>query len=335
MFSAVFNRLDWDLIISDFTKCVSSGHYNKMSYNIWKELAKSHSHSFVVEEWEGNPHELVITDESFHEWSFKINDNSFGQYLWENVDISNRMWKADYMGNDIYAAKDNKIKDEKENEKMKGFNFDFGPCNSNTVRMSMYGMAVKSTSGPYVSYDVKNETIMDVDVFNFDGAKFLYKIPVAIKDIKVGDVVIHAHKPMFVTGIGATNKTLIVVDPVNGEKKEIMLTRSPFGFDFATKIVNLFESMGVMNGSANADNPFGNMWMFMMMNDNGTMSEDMIPFMFMTNQNSGTMNPMMMYFMMKGEGKEDSSWLPFMMMMNQGENKSGCTCGGHCGEHNN
>lgn len=97
---------------------------------------------------------------------------------------------------------------QKENNKMKGINFDFSPCNSETIRMSMYGLAVKNPNGIYVAYDSKNDSIMDVDIFNFDGSKFFYKIPVPIKNVKNGDVVVHNRRPCFVLNYGLNNKSL-------------------------------------------------------------------------------------------------------------------------------
>jgi uncharacterized protein (TIGR00730 family) len=117
------------------------------------------------------------------------------------------------------------INDEKENTIMKGFNFDFGPV-SDSVRMSIYGLAVKNKAGSYVSYNKNSNVIVDVDILNFNGSKFLYKMPVAIKDIAVGDIVVHQNLPMFVVEICSDNKALKVVDPVNGERKDIMLERS-------------------------------------------------------------------------------------------------------------
>ena len=223
--------------------------------------------------------------------------------------------------------------DKEENkDMMKGFNFEFGPLNNHLAKMSIYGLAVKNKSGVYVSYDKDRAELIDVDVFQFDGSKFLYRMPVAIKDIAVGDVVIHQNIPTFVVEIPTHGKTLIVVDPCNGERKEIMLTRSPFGFNFATKIVNFLD--GMMHGVApSADNPFGNMWMLALMDgDNKDMSK-MLPFMFM-NQNGMNMDPMMMMLMM-GDNKDMGDMLPLMMMMNM--NKSAvaheCKCGGHCSDH--
>lgn len=122
------------------------------------------------------------------------------------------------------ADKYNNI-DKKENSIMKGFNFDFGPMNANVVRMSIYGLAVKNKTGSWVAYDAKNEEIMDVDVFNFDGSKFMYRMPVAINDVAAGDVIVHMSVPMFVVGKSEDGKAVYAVDPVAGERKEIMLDR--------------------------------------------------------------------------------------------------------------
>ena len=216
----------------------------------------------------------------------------------------------------------------KENKNMKTFNFDFGPMNGNVVRMSMYGLAVRDKTGAYVSYDAKAGEIMNVDILNFDGANFLYKMPVAIKDIAVGDVVIHQNVPMFVVAMSAPNKTLTVVDPVLGERKEIMLARSPFGFNFATKVVNFLGN--AFDTAASAENPFGNMWMLLAMNEDADMSSILPMMMF---AQGGTADPsmaMVMMAMSQKNGKMDmASMLPMMWMMNN--NKPAATC--HCGCH--
>ena len=210
---------------------------------------------------------------------------------------------------DALSTRMKKLEDDKrkENEKMKGFNFDFGPVNNNVARLSMYGLAVKNKSGTFVAYDTASGTLMDVDILNFDGAKFLYKMPVAVKDIAVGDVVVHQGVPMFVQAVVATNKTLVVIDPVSGERKEIIMARSPFGFDFATKIVNLLG--GMTGGAASADSPFGNMWMLMAMSDNKDFS-DMLPLMWMSQ--NGKVDPMAMYVLMN---KDNQNMMPLMWMM--------------------
>lgn len=222
------------------------------------------------------------------------------------------------------------IQPEEEKVMMKGFNFEFGPLNGGLAKMSIYGLAVRNKAGVYVSYNAETQELMDVEIFQFDGSKFLYRMPVAVKDIIVGDVVIHQNIPMFVVEIPVDGKTLKVVDPCNGERKEIMLTRSPFGFNFATKIVNFLD--GVIKGvTPSADNPFGNMWMLALMDENKDMTK-MLPFMFM-NQNGMNIDPMMMMFMM-GDNKDMGDMLPLMMMMNMNKPAAApvheCHCGGHC-----
>ena len=185
----------------------------------------------------------------------------------------------------------------KENDTMmKGINFDFGPC-GNTVRLSMYGMAIQNISGEWVSYNPDSREIINVDVFNMaDGGKYMYKMPVAIADVKEGDIVIHNRVPMFVTAINE-NGTFEVTDVRAGETKNIIPTRNMFGFNFMTKVVSLF---GAFTNAPTADQPFGNMLPFLMLNGENGKDIDPMMFMFMMNQGGNTgMNPMMWYFMFK------------------------------------
>lgn len=208
-----------------------------------------------------------------------------------------------------YEKKDN---EEKEN-KMKGFNFDFGKITNDSIRMSMYGMAVKNTSGVWTAYDKSTGDLMDVDVFNFDGSNFLFKMPVAIKDIAVGDVVIHARKPMFVVSKTEAGD-LIAVDPVAGEKKTIMPIRSPFGFNFATKVISLFDNLMGNSEAPSADNPFGSLWMLMLMDSKSDMKDMLVPMMLMNQANGSTnaFNPMMLMLMNDGDMKDLA--VPLMLM---------------------
>lgn len=207
--------------------------------------------------------------------------------------------------------------DEKNEEKdimtttnNKFMNFEFGPVNESSIRMSLYGLAVKNVSGTWVSYDANTRSIMDVDILNFNGRQFMYKVPVAINAVAVGDIVIHARKPMFVTEVKANS--LMAIDPVDGEYKEIVLTKSPFGFNFVTKVVNLMD--GFMNTPASQENPFGNMWMLMALN--GEEGKDIDPMMLMLMMgNGGNMNPMVAMMVMGGLGKSGDQDLVKMMLM--------------------
>ena len=208
----------------------------------------------------------------------------------------------------------NNVDNKKGNKKMKAFNFDFGPCTTDNIRMSMYGLAVKNANGTWVSYNPESKEIIDVDIFNFDGGKFLYKMPVAIKDVKVGDIVIHNRKAMFVTEVAETGMTAI--DPQAGEEKKILLTKSPFGFNFATKVVSLFN---MTSDAPTPDAPFGNMLPFLMMSENsGEFDMNTMLMLSMMSGQSGmdfSKNPMMMYFLMK-DSKNADDLLPLMFMGN-------------------
>ena len=211
---------------------------------------------------------------------------------------------------------------EKENNKM--LKFDFGPVDS-SVHMSMYGMAIKNASGTYVAYDANSKQIMDVDILNFEGAnKFIYKMPATLSQIAVGDVVIHARKPMFVQEVRKDNR-LSVMDIFDGEEKTIVPAKSPFGFDFVTKVVSLFD----FNGSADASNPFGNMLPFLMLSDSKrTDTENLLPLMLMAGGNMDMSNPMMLWALM-GNRTND----PIMLAMAMGafkQSSHNCTCGDNC-----
>ena len=246
-------------------------------------------------------------------WSDRTGDD--GTYattsLGNSCDICYHKNKCDSC---YYAKKANENKnDEGEKTRMKGFNFDFGPCTNDQVRMSMYGLAIKNASGEWVSYN--DGQVVNVDVLNFDGAKYMFKMPVAVKDIAVGDIVIHNRVPMFVESI---ENGIHVVDIRAGEKKEILPTTNMFGFNFVTKIVFLFNAF---QSSPTPDQPFGNMLPFLMLNseDGKSMDSDtMLMFMMMQNQSGSAnifANPMMLYFLMKDKGGNDI--LPWMLMMNQ------------------
>lgn len=197
----------------------------------------------------------------------------------------------------------NTTKGEKE---MKGFNIEFGSCEKDNVRLSMYGLAVKNASGEWVSYDAKTESIINVDIFNFGNGKFLYKMPVAFKDITPGDLLIHNKKPVFVTSVEDGIKA---IDIMAGEKKEVLLTRNMFNFEYATKVVSLFTMT-----NASSEQPFGNMLPLLMLEESNGNASNILPFLMMQG-NMDFSNPMMMYFLMK-DGGNDDAMLPLFLMMN-------------------
>ena len=218
---------------------------------------------------------------------------------------------------------------EKENmDTSKMFNFDFGPVSS-AIRMSPYGMAMKNADGKYVSYDKNSGNIMDVEIFNFDAQKFLYKMPVAVNAVAVGDIVVHMRKAMFVSAVNGNR--ISVIDIYNGEVKDIMPTTSPFGFNFITKVVSLIDMSG-----ANAETPFGNMLPFLLMGDNkdnNSMAMMAVAMSMTGGMNANMMsNPLMLMAMM--DGKADIGMLMYLTMQNQMANtNTNCVCHCHDGEN--
>lgn len=229
---------------------------------------------------------------------------------------------------DVPCSDDRKEKENMDTNKM--FNFDFGPVASH-IRMSPYGLAIKSADNKFVSYDKESGSVVDVEVFNFDAQKFLYKMPVPVSQVAVGDVVVHMRKPMFVREV--KDNVVSVVDIYNAEAKDILPVKSPFGFNFITKIVSLIDMSG-----ANAETPFGNMLPLLMMGE-GQDFKDILPLMLMTG-NTGAFDNMnqnsLLWFAMMSDKGNMNDMLPFLLMGNMFQAPAtehhGCCHGNH--EHN-
>lgn len=200
-----------------------------------------------------------------------------------------------------------KNKKEKKNNMSNLFGFEFGPIDNGSVAMSAKGMAIKNKDNKYVAYDSEKNEVVDVTILTLPSAtKIFYKIPVALKDVAIGDVIIHNSDICFV--LDGDDNTLDVVNISRGTAETIFPAKSPFGFNFITKVVSLFNF-----NTANKDNPFGNVLPFLLMGDGD--KKDMLPLIMMCGQGNFDMNnPMMMYFLMK-DGKADDL-LPFFLMQN-------------------
>ena len=211
----------------------------------------------------------------------------------------------------------NKSENKEEKKNMNFFkNFEFGPVKNDTVRLSPYGLAVKNLDGSWVSYDGASDSIIDVDVFNFEGKNLIYKIPAAPHTVRAGDMIVHQGKGMYVVADVCEGDTCVsVIDPRAGESKEILFTKSPFGFTFIVKLVSLLDMSGI---DANPDNPFGNLWPLAMMGDKDCDAATMMAMMMMMNSegcNFDMSNPMMMYALMSDDNKD--MLLPMILMANR------------------
>lgn len=220
--------------------------------------------------------------------------------------------EVDNLKTEIKSIKTSISENKKEKEDMNFFkNFEFGPVKNDTVRLSPYGLAVKNLDNSWVSYDGASDSIIDVDVFNFEGKNLIYKIPAAPHTIRTGDMIVHQGKAMCVVADVSEGDTCVsVIDPRAGESKEILFTKSPFGFTFVVKLVSLLDMSGI---GANVDSPFGNLVPLAMMGDKDCDAGAMMAMMMNSEGCSFDMsNPMMMYALMSGDNKD--MLLPMMLM---------------------
>ena len=172
----------------------------------------------------------------------------------------------------------------------------FGP--TSCYNLSHLGIAVRNAAGQMVSYDKSKNEIVNVDLIDFNVKNGIFAIPAAIKDIAVGDTVLHNDKPVFVTSLEGG---IQVVDPCAGEKKTILPTKSMFGFDFVTKVVSI---MDMTAGTASADQPFGNMLLPLMLMGGGAGLG-----------NIDLSNPLLL--MALCGGSESTNFFPLMLAMTQ------------------
>ena len=218
--------------------------------------------------------------------------------LWEELTIAGDPFLS--MNKDKIIFKNNTYIDVKRKEEDNMFNFDFGPCKDSNIKMSTYGLAVKDAAGKWVSYDKTHDNIVDVSPLTFGDGKYFYKMPVAIKDIKVGDVIIHEKRPMFVCK-AFEDGDLNVVDIMSAERKVIMPIKNIFNFNYYIKVVSIMDMCGA-NIEPNEENPFGNPMMFMLLaEDEKTFNKDMIIPMMMAsgmNKENSINNPLMLMMMM-------------------------------------
>ena len=154
-------------------------------------------------------------------------------------------------------------------------NLDFGPVASNIIRISPFGLAIKTANREWHTYDAANQKIVDVSDFSFSlgDTPILYKMPVAPTAVAVGDLILHNGVPVYVIDFeNAANKAagIIVIDTDSNERKTILPVCNVFNFNFVTKVVSLFNfgtGANSLFGTPSADQPFGNILPMMMMSE--------------------------------------------------------------------
>lgn len=232
-------------IMTDFNHAVDNKKYDRLTYDKWQQLnkiAKIYNDTYV--EFEENGCGLICVKIVY-------------------CNESHLLWLTDEFAPFRKFLIDNYCNNKKENNKMNimpNVNFDFGPA-GNGIRVSPFGLAITNNEGQWVTYDAKNDKIVDVTGFTFDFSKMIYKMPVAVKDIKPGDLIVHQNRAMYVQKI--EDSDIYTVDILAAEKKSVLPVTNIFNFNFVTKVVSL---MNFDMGAPSPDQPFGNIMPLMMMN---------------------------------------------------------------------
>ena len=260
-----------------------------------------------------DPDSLIICPDA-DPYVLKVQDGA-----WANVTIAAE--SATDSIRELKETVDNlKLREEKRDMNMKNIMKDFNFGKASGVKMSMYGPAFQSLSNSgtseWIALEKKTGDWVDVTTLIFDIDIPFYQMPVPKDKVAVNDFIKHNGVWVRVIDFDENTAYPIVEDAFNKEQKTIIPTKSPFGFDFYTKLVNI---MGDMSFNTSKDQPFGNMLPFLMLNNGGKMT-DMLPMMMLMNGGEMDMfNPMMMFALM-GDGKMNDM-LPFMMMMNMNKEK--------------
>ena len=195
----------------------------------------------------------------------------------------------------------------------KMMNVDFGKISTKELKPSIYGVAVLGSDNRYRAYDKANDKVMDVTGMTFD-TDMLFKIPVAVSQVRIGDVIINAGNYVTVTNVHRDN-TFTVVDPKASEQKIAIPAKNMFGFDFVTKVIYPLENMIQPNDT----NPFGlNPMAMMLLAGDSNMDMTTILAMSMMGGNGAMDQNMILPLMLMGNksGNSDNLILA-MMMMNQ------------------
>ena len=340
---------DKNIVLNDFANAVSAGNYKKMPYKLWRAITAHNSTQCCIAANDDTDCYLTcfinLGSDETKSWQFDPHDGSFGSFLLYYVStkegdndtvqainftttnptitttsaIPNYLTATsapypylDTVSGSINNQIINNITNNKEKNEMDTsnlFNFDFGSVSSTQFRMSPYGIAVHTQANGWVAYNAKTGDLINVDILNFDISKMIYKMPVTLTAIKPGDILMHSGKPVFVRSINS-NGTVSVIDYTNATVSNILPVKSPFGFNFFTKVCALFN-FSKMNASETS--PFGNMLPFLLMGDGNI---DPMIFWFMDNGMDFAQNPMMLYFLAQNGKNKNSDILPFILMMN-------------------
>lgn len=188
-------------------------------------------------------------------------------------------------------------------------NVTFGKLTTNKIKYSINGIAFADNNGKFFVYT--NGKATDVTGMTIDVP--IFAIPVATNQVKVNDIIYFKKNYVIVKEIVAEG--LKVVNPWEGDIKTIIPETNIFNFNYYTKVINIFETIG---GTANEANPFGNLLPFIMFTDiNKGNDGDMLKFIMLSQMSGGTVNfnNMLPFFLMNKDGDKNMDFLMMMMLM--------------------
>lgn len=173
------------------------------------------------------------------------------------------------------------------------------------IKYSPKGLAFLTDNDSYVVYDV--DTLAATDVANLVMDVPTYGIPVALKDLKKGDIVIYNEVYYLVRAVTDTHISAIHVK--RGIIENLIPKTSIFGFSFYIKIVTPME-----NFKPDSSNPFNSMLPFLLFED-GDDSNSMNDIIMMSMMSGGTVNSSILPLMMMNKDSGDKTDLLMMMML--------------------
>lgn len=251
-----------------------------------------------------------------------INDSLItGRYSKPVVESSSEDTVAEYnkLLENAALPKSNSSKKEKERKSMNTMTnfinkFNFGAVSNDVVKMTLYGPAFATDAGTYIAYDKTKKEYIDATEFQLPVDGLFYNVPIVAKDLNVGDFIKHpAQKDEYVRVTEIKDGKVTGEAVSKGEVVTLLPAKSPFGFNFYTKLFAPFD-MNFMGGEANKDNPFGNILPFILLNDKDGKGMDMSTMaLMMAMGGSNKVNPLMFLLLNKNESSTDNL-LPLMLL---------------------
>lgn len=285
-FEKTYSQEEFRNLLTTFQNDIQQNKYNeRIPYKAWRNFNKANKIHVMT-------HNLFVEVSAFlsDDWctecqKYKIYDFGFGRFFYDHVLTA--------PGSTWNKSNNDEKKKENNTMKMPNMNFDFGPFTGKEVAVSPYGIAVRNKDGEYLAYNAASGSTINVTGFTFDFQQMIYKMPVAVKDLRAGDMIMHCGKPMYIQNAD-DSKNIQCIDILNSESKVVVPVTNIFGFNFVTKVVS-FMNIGAAQPSA--DNPFGNLMPFMMMSsimgeDSGSDSNSDFSKMMMMSMMMGGSNPL-------------------------------------------